>query len=910
MSANRVFTAGHLARARAWVFVLLACGLAPTICSAALEDAWNASSCIGCHGTAISPTNSPENNIFLTLSERFSSSWCSAGHAGNGTTMCSTYGTYFSSPGSTDLSAVFDFVVGARDAVVTGGASAQVDGLPAFAATSFGANRTQTVTITNYRAEGLNFQPSITLNSGDFSVTNSTCTLVSPSPLTLRVGAATVPVTDMVPTSCNVTVKFQPAVSTTAPRTGSLRIAFTGWSTAQPYQRNIALSGIAQFPVYSPIGFDALTSPGFSAATDSSQTICRTISNTSATTAPLSIALSIGQASGASTDYSNYYELDTLAACPSGSPPLCTPAGTSITGSVSVAAGNSCSLPIKFNPGKFGFAGGTGARSAELTVTHNYPTAGQTATYTLLGNATTGPQPQIGISTNPSASAGQVLPPAFAHQVVGTTSALWNDFLTSNSGTADGLDITQVTSSNTAEFVLTENCVAAPPLARLVGSSPTCTIGLTFKPLPGSAGLGQRCTNVTVQAAFSSNGSQVVTVCGTGVPVPVAQMTVIPATIAFGNRSIGGIYRPESLVIGNAAGATADLLVGAVTITGSGFAFVPDASTCQSKTLAAGTRCTLQLQFTPDPGTPGASYSATASIESNDPTTPHRTIALTATAVAYSVPALQWQPASTTLSFPDLVIAGQQSAAPLVATLANVDGPGAVDVQAVRLVGADASNFSISSCPALLYQGESCAISVRFLPGSGGLETAQVQVVSATGVAPPLLTVQGQGVGGSSPYLIVSTDALAFGSVRIGARSNPLALTLAAGGDGVLRVTSIVVAAPFSVLSQTCPPVPFTLPLGSDCSVSVTFAPASTSQVSAKLSIGTDSSALPLEVKLDGIGQEQADVSSGGCSMASGESMTDPTLWALAVLAMLVLLGRRKWRQPPRPGEQPRAGPP
>jgi trimeric autotransporter adhesin len=815
--------------------------------------------------------------------------------------MCMSFGSNFTSSTNPELSAIYDFVIAARDTLVTGGST--VDGLPDFAATAFGANRTQTVTITNYRDEFLDFKPSISTNATDFSVVNSTCTLVSASPLELRVGAATAPGapgSPMVPTSCSVTVGFQPAVGTTAARSGNLNIEFTAYSTAQPRTRDITLNGTAQFAVYSPSGFGALS--GFVAASNASQTMCPTISNTSATTASLSIALSIAKAPDPSPNYSNYYELDTLAACAGGSPPLCVPAGSVVTGSTSLAAGSSCSLPIKFNPGKFGFAGGTGARAAKLTVTHNYPTAGQTNDYVLSGTVTTGPEPAIGITTNPSAVGGKVLPPAFAHQVVGTTSALWNDFLVSNSGSADGLDITQVTSSNATEFALSEDCVAAPPLARLVGSGPTCRIGLTFSPLPTS--LGQRCTDVTIHAAFASNNDQVVTVCGTGVPVPVPQMSVTPGSIAFGNRSIGATYKTEPLVIGNAVGATADLLIGAVTLTGNGFAFVPDVSACQSKTVAAGASCALQLQFTPDPNTPGVSYSAAVTIDSNDPTTPHRSIALTATAVAYSVPVLQWQVASTTLNFPDLVVAGQQSAQPLIARLANVDGPGAVDVQAVRLVGADASNFSISSCPSVLYQGDTCDVSLRFLPGSGGFKSAQVQVVTATGVAPPLLTVQGQGVGGGSPYLILSTRTLDFGGVRVGARSDPLMLTLAAGGDGVLRVTSMAVAAPFNVQSGTCPPVPFTLPLGSDCSIQMTFAPTSASGMSTTLSIGTDASAQAVEVSVAGVGQDRADTSSGGCSMMSGESLADPTLWALVLLAAAGLVYRHRTREALRRAER------
>jgi MYXO-CTERM domain-containing protein len=50
-------------------------------------------------------------------------------------------------------------------------------------------------------------------------------------------------------------------------------------------------------------------------------------------------------------------------------------------------------------------------------------------------------------------------------------------------------------------------------------------------------------------------------------------------------------------------------------------------------------------------------------------------------------------------------------------------------------------------------------------------------------------------------------------------------------------------------------------------------------------------------VALSGEGAEKPDLSSGGCSIASGESATDPTLWTLALLAALVLLYRRQARR-------------
>jgi hypothetical protein len=49
-----------------------------------------------------------------------------------------------------------------------------------------------------------------------------------------------------------------------------------------------------------------------------------------------------------------------------------------------------------------------------------------------------------------------------------------------------------------------------------------------------------------------------------------------------------------------------------------------------------------------------------------------------------------------------------------------------------------------------------------------------------------------------------------------------------------------------------------------------------------------------LEVALDDMGQPKADVSGGGCSMAFGDTLTDPTLWALALLAFAALCDRHR----------------
>jgi hypothetical protein len=50
------------------------------------------------------------------------------------------------------------------------------------------------------------------------------------------------------------------------------------------------------------------------------------------------------------------------------------------------------------------------------------------------------------------------------------------------------------------------------------------------------------------------------------------------------------------------------------------------------------------------------------------------------------------------------------------------------------------------------------------------------------------------------------------------------------------------------------------------------------------------------EVALSGSGEEAAEVSGGGCTIGSGPSLMDPTLWLLGLLALGVLGWRRHIR--------------
>ncbi|MBQ5963903.1 choice-of-anchor D domain-containing protein [Massilia sp. ZL223] len=647
-------------------------------------------------------------------------------------------------------------------------------------------------------------------------------------------------------------------------------------------------------PIYSPSGFDALVR--FAAAANSSQTLCPTIQNSG--TAPLTLSVAAVQAGGSSADFSNYFELGDSTSCPA-TPRACltNAAGSPVSGTTTLqpASDSACTLALRFNPAKLGAAGGIGVRTATLRVTHNAP-SGTVVDVPMSGNVTAAPQPAIGLFTNPGADAsGHVSPPAFASQPVSSASAQWNEFQVFNSGDADGLDLTELANSNAQEFALTENCVNASPLARLsAGTEPSCTVGLRFTP----GAVGQRCTTITIRAAVSSNGAQSRQVCGTGVAAPSATLALSADAIDFGRRFISASYPPRPLVISNGVGATDNLQINDVRLSGTGFALLPDSGSsqtpCAGRTLAPGASCTVQVQFTPDPTRPETPYSASIQIDSNDRSTPRRTVTLAAVAGTVATPPVLQTPGTPAqIEFTSVVMAGQQSQQPLSVPLRNA-GPGAATIETIRMVGADASSFSASGCQATLQEGDSCTISVRFVPGSGGLKRAQLEVLSSRSVAPPLITVTGRGVGGSSAFLAASAANLAMGSVRVGARSEPAEVRLSSGGDGVVQVTAIEAGGPFTVQPKTCPAPPFTLPRGGDCTVTVTFTPTNADVATASLRVSTDAGAVT--VPLTGSGAQSAEVSSGGCSLVSGDAPFDPTLLTLVGMAFAALLYRHRAR--------------
>jgi trimeric autotransporter adhesin len=533
----------------------------------------------------------------------------------------------------------------------------------------------------------------------------------------------------------------------------------------------------------------------------------------------------------------------------------CTPA-------LVLAPTTSCTLVLRFAPAL------AGLREANLTITHTAPNS--PATVALRGTATAAAQARIETSA-------LTLP--FGDAQLGSSTV--RELTVRNAGTAAMTFVSLgVTGVAAADYARSGACDVTTPLA--VGAS--CTVNITFRP----SSTGARDAALVINAN-ASNGSVTVVLSGAGVASPVPQVALSPSSVDFGSQTVGGVYGARSVRITNSG--TANLTVTSISVTGSNFAAQP--SGCDTA-LPPGGSCEVMLRFSANAA--DVDFAQTLRVESNAGGSPH-TVALRGRGVASAVAALAWSDATPPRSFGEVSV-GALSAVQTFA-LTNL-GPGGATFSLINTTGADANQFVMAggTCQAgtTLLQGESCTLDVRFVPALAGKRSATLQVVSNGAGLPPLL-LQGVGLGGPAASLALSRDAVAFDVVRVGARSLPQELILRSDGSAPLQVLAMAITGPFAVQSTSCPTaMPFTLHAGSQCAVTVAYQPQAEGTESGSLRITSDATPTTRDVALTGQATAAVDVSSGGCSVATGHAPFDPLLWLMTLLAAAVLVWRARQR--------------
>ena len=839
IQAARTVFAGPKAR-----LLFFAAALGCTAANAAPPGAFISRTCVNCHNTAVESAGFAGcwTNTFDAARRTNLQCW-SGQHGGLDSSnfvarltaqggVMGTLATDGTAAGIADRTAILQYLLDLRDGKVKAIVGPSETDNLNFGTVAIGAAASGVIRITNERNR------SITYSVPSFA--NGTAGFsVSLESCATRVVAAG--------STCDVTIAFAPSQLPLGDRSTTVTISATGsGGDVDPQTRMIALAGVAGSPLSlaSTLVFPAAAAypwPG-----------SLLITNSRASAVPL-VALDItGPASG------NF----SLNAIPTVTP-ACT-AGANLPGN------SSCTVNLLFNPTQLGDL------QAQLGVTYQLGGANVVANVTLRGITASQGQLALGaLALNfPDTELTTTRTLSFIARNLGTSDLTFTSF--DLSGAAAGNYQTTGTTCNTS--------TALTPGAE-------CTIEVAFTP----TAVGVRTATLSVR----TNGldPQVdVSLSGTGSPA-VPRLTLSPpppqvVSLDFGPQTLGGLYPTRNVRITSTG--TAPVSVSAVAVNGSAFAR-ENPSSCAAA-LAPGQFCDVSVRFTP--AAADTDYNGSVVVTSNAAASPH-SMPLAGRGVTTAVPVLVWSPAVSQLDFGN-VTAG--TASPIQSVNVLNQGLGGVTLSVVNAVGADASMFGVvttdpTACQAgrTLFEGESCRLDVHFVPGAAGARSASVQIASS-GSSPPALQVVGTGVGVATAGVSLSANTLGFGVTRVGTQSAPIEMVISGSGTGSVRIAALSVTGPFAMQSTTCASPPFTLSAGASCSVVVSFLPQSAGAASGSLVVESNGNPARREAALSGQGEAPADVGSGGCSLAQGHSVEDPTLWVLVVLAIAALAFRRRAR--------------
>ena len=209
---------------------------------------------------------------------------------------------------------------------------------------------------------------------------------------------------------------------------------------------------------------------------------------------------------------------------------------------------------------------------------------------------------------------------------------------------------------------------------------------------------------------------------------PTPKISATPASVNFSTVKVGGSSL-KPVTIKNTG--SANLVVGAITFTGTDASKFNQTNDCSAPLLPNGT-CTVSVTFAPT--VPYGNKSATLNIASNDPKKPAALVKLSGQA---SPPVISASPMSGNFTVTGLNIASSVT----TVTIKNT-GKSDLNISSVTITGPNASLFAVTDTwESPLPSNESCTVGVIFTPDSTGTKSASLQIASDD-PKKPLVTVK------------------------------------------------------------------------------------------------------------------------------------------------------------------------
>jgi hypothetical protein len=235
----------------------------------------------------------------------------------------------------------------------------------------------------------------------------------------------------------------------------------------------------------------------------------------------------------------------------------------------------------------------------------------------------------------------------------------------------------------------------------------------------------------TIQATQPGNTNYAAATPGSQSFTVVAETTLTPATLAFGNQAINETSSSKTATFKNTEAVA--LTITSITVGGANPAdFVPGGNCPISpSTLGTGKSCSITVTFTPSIL---GSETATLTVTNSAPTSP-QAVALTGTGVAPVTLA-----PSTTLGLGTVAV-GETSAAKTV-TLTNHENI-QLDFSGIQ----PSTGFAVASntCGASIAAGATCTVGVTFSPTTTGAATGTLTFTDDAANSPQAVALTGTG---------------------------------------------------------------------------------------------------------------------------------------------------------------------
>lgn len=411
---------------------------------------------------------------------------------------------------------------------------------------------------------------------------------------------------------------------------------------------------------------------------------------------------------------------------------------------------------------------------------------------------------------------------SFPSSTVGTTAAASAVTLTNTGGSP--LLLNSIVMSDTADFTVTTTC------GTTLNAGGSCSFSVQFMPQIAAALLG------TLTLTDNSNGlsgaQQVITLNGTGTPVPVPQAALTPASLSFGTAVLHTTVAAQTITLNNSGTAPLEIS-GMILSDTADFSMGP--STCGSS-LQQAASCTIPVAFTPQTVGP---VNGTLTLTSNSGGVQgvQQSVVLSGMGLPVPVAQLAFSPAS--LTFAPTVL--KTSTAAQIITLSNT-GTAALTFGGVMV--ADTADFTVAStCGAALAVNATCTLAVSFAPQTTGPLSSTLTLTDNSGLSAgsvqQKIALSGTGLPVPVPAATLTPVMGAFGSVNVGSVTTAQSFTLVNSGTADLQIGSVTLSDTKDyAVTNGCGA---TLSASASCTISITFQPQSAGTLNAQLTVADNS---------------------------------------------------------------------